>query len=371
MPQVQDINTPSSVTLNDIVQYARSFPELNPILPVAGYNAGEPALSFANDVLQKMLRQGLNWRWNASFVPPFLSNALQQDYVTNLTDIAWLTQGFRIDINNNTNIGNLNPKPLFSVEVTRDMGLTPYQGNSAEVCFIPNRQAVFGTWQANTTYTCPYGLSGAPANPTFQFIDANGNMLFLDTSVMNLNQFVPGYNGSPLPIPVPNPFNSDGSNTGTSGATQPWLPPNSAPGQTVSDGTLTWTVANPNGYALRFNPLPANGGFVWLWWITYQRRAPKYTSLQQTIAPVPDDLASLFRDGFMAKCLQHANSPRGRDAWGEWLLAIEEAVKAGDREQELFDLIPDSGMAGYSLLGPIYPVGPASPFTYGMGFYGW
>ena len=369
-PAVQDLKFPSTITLNDIVNYARSFPELNPILPVGGYNQ-EPALSFANDVFQKILAQGQTWRWNSDFVPMFLSNALQQDYVTNITDMGWLTQAFRIDINNNTNLGNLNPKPLFMCETTRDLGLTPYQGNPAEVSWIPNTQAVFQQWAPNTIYTCGYGLAGAPANPIFQIIDANNNMLFLDTSIMNLNAFVPGWNGVTLPIPVPNPFNSTGAIQGTSGTVAPVLPPGSLPGTTVQDGTLTWTVANPKGQAIRVNPLPAFGGFVWLFFIMYQRRAAKFTTLQQTLAPIPDDLAYLFRDGFIAKCKQHANTKDAGQAFEIWLAQIDQAVRAGDREQRLFSWIPDSGMAGYSLLGPIYPSGPASPYSYGYGFYGW
>jgi len=370
MPTTPNVIQPiSSITLQSVVDYARSFAECNPILPAGGYSY-EPALTFANDVYQKITAQNLNWRWNASYVPPFITNCLQQDYITNLTDIGWLTSGFRIDVNNNTNTLNQAPKPIFLIETNRDMGLTPYQGNPAMVCFIPNSQAVFGTWVANQQYQCGYGLAGAPANPIMQILDANGNMLFLDTSVMNLNAFVPGYSGTNIPIPVPNPFNNTGANFGTSGSVAPLAPPNAPPGTTVSDGDLTWTVANPNGYAIRFNPLPSLGGFVWLMWIAYQRRPIKFTSLQQTLSPIPDDLAYLFREGFVAKCLQHANSPRAVMQNQFWHEQIEQAIRAGEREEQAWSIFPDTSMSGDSVLGPFYPVGPASPFNYGY-YYGY
>ena len=369
MPTLQNLVPPSSITLQSVVDYARSFAEVNPILPAGGYSY-EPALTFANDVLQKILSQGLNWRWNTSYVPLFLTNALQQDYITNLTDIGWLTSGFRVDINNNTNSGNLCPKPLFLMETNRDMGLTPYQGNPGQVCFINNNQCNFGTWSANTVYNCGYGVAGSPETPIQQIVDANSNMLFLDTSVMNLTPNVQGYQGTPIPLPIPNPYNSTGLNYGTSGAVAPLLPPNSAPGTTVQDGTLTWTVANPNGYALRLNPLPPEGGFVWLMWIVYQRRAPRFTSLQQTISPVPDDLAYLFREGFLYKCLAHANSPRADKMNLAWHEQIEQAIRAGEREEQVWDFVPDSGMSGASPMGPWAAVGPANPFNYGYGGYG-
>ena len=357
MPVLPNLVPPSSITLQSVVDYARSFSEVNPILPAGGYSF-EPALTFANDVLQKVLSQGLNWRWNASYVPLFLTNSLQQDYVTNITDIGWLTSAFRIDINNNTNNGNQCPKPLFTLETNRDMGLTPYQGNPGQVCFIPNNQAAFGVWSANTLYPCSYGQPGSPVTPIQQIVDANSNILFLDSSVMKLSFNVPGYNGSPLTLPTPNPY-------GISGSTAPVLPPASAPGTQITDGGVTWTVANPNGYCIRFAPLPPEGGFAWLMWIAYQRRAPRFTSLQQTISPVPDDLAYLFREGFLAKCLQHANSPRAAMQNQMWHEQIEQAIRAGEREEQAWSMYPDGGMTGASVLSPWAVAGPANPFNYG------
>ena len=369
MPSFPGLVPASSITLQSVIDYARSFSECNPILPAGGYSY-EPALTFANDVLQKILSQGLNWRWNAAYVPPFITTPLQQDYITNLTDVGWLTSAFRIDINNNTNTGNLCPKPLFGMEVNRDMGLTPYQGNQSVVCFIPNSQAVFGTWSANTVYNCGYGTSGATATPIQQIVDANYNMLFLDTSIMNLNINVPGYQGTNIPLPVPNPYNSTGANFGTSGSTAPALPPNSPPGTTIQDGTLTWTVANPNGWCFRMNPLPAIGGFVWLMWIAYQRKPPRFVQPSQSLSPIPDDLAYLFREGFLYKCLAHANSPRALNQQQAWHEQIEQAIRAGEREEQAWSIYPDTSMSGDSVLGPFYPVGPASPFNYGY-YYGY
>lgn len=369
MPVLSNLVPSSSITLQQVVNYARSFAEVNPILPAGGYSY-EPALTFANDVLQKILSQGLNWRWNASYVPLFLTNPLQQDYISNLTDIGWMTSGFRIDINNNTNANNQAPKPLFLMETNRDMGITPYQGNPSLVCFIPNNQANFGTWAANTVYNCGYGTSGATATPIAQIVDENGNMLFLDTSIMQLTPNVVGYQGTNIPLPVPNPYNNTGANFGTSGVVAPVLPPGSPPGITVQDGDLTWTVANPNGYCIRFNPIPAIGGFVWLMWIVYQRRAPLFKTLQDTISPVPDDLAYLFREGFLAKCLQHANSPRAEQQLRLWHEQIETAIRAGEREEQAFGIYPDTGMSGGSDLASIFPAGPANPFLYGYGGWG-
>ncbi len=49
---------------------------------------------------------------------------------------------------------------------------------------------------------------------------------------------------------------------------------------------------------------------------------------------------------------------------------IEQAIRAGEREEQAWSMFPDTSMAGDSVLGPFYPVGPASPFNYGY-YYGY
>jgi hypothetical protein len=108
-----------------------------------------------------------------------------------------------------------------------------------------------------------------------------------------------------------------------------------------------------------------------LFWIAYQRRPPRFTTLQQTLSPIPDELAYLFREGFLAKCLQHANSPRAVQQNQMWHEQIEQAIRAGEREEQAWSIVPDTGMAGTSPNGTGWPVGPANPFLYGYaGFYG-
>ncbi len=362
MPVFPNLTPPSSITLQQVVDYARSFPENNPILPAGGYNY-EPALTFANDVLQKILMQGMNWRWNESYVPLFITNCLQQDYVTSLTDIGWLTSAFRIDVNNNTNAGNLSPKPIATLEVSRDLGISPYPSLPVEVCFINNSQAQFGVWTPETVIPCGYGVAAAPATPIQQIVDANSNILFIDSSVLNLSINSPGFNTTPITLPDPNPY-------GTTGTDAPVLPPASKPGTTILDGTVTWTVADPNGYAIRLNPLPGMGGLCWLMQIVYQRKAPRFRTLQDTISPVPDDYSYLFREGFLAKCYDHVSSPKAPGQYAKWHEQIEQALRASTREITEFGMYPDTGMAGGSVIGPSIPIGPSSPYnTYGWGSF--
>ena len=364
MPVFPNLAPPSSVTIQSVVDYCRAVdPACNPILPAGGYNY-EPALTFANDVLQKILFQGMNWRWNTSYIPLFLTNCLQQDYITNVKDIGWFTSGYIIDINNSTNANNQAPKPIRGLEVNRAMGITPFANLPTESCFILNNQANFGVWQPNTAYPCPYGVAAAPATPICQIVDGVGNMLFLDTAQMGLTTNSPGFpNNNSIPPVAPN------SPYGVTGSVAPMLPPNSAPGTQVIDGTVTWTVADPNGYAIRFNPLPGLGGLAWLVWMEYQRKAPKWLTLQSTISPIPDDYAFLFRQGFLAKCLQAAGSKNAQAAYQQWEEQIDAALRASTREISSFGMVPDNSMAGSNNSMGGFPAGPSNPYSSNFQYY--
>lgn len=337
------------------------------MLGTSGYTE-YPALNIANDIFQKMLSQGLNWKWNRAYVNVantglggVLTVALQQDYCTQTTNLGWLEQGWRIDINNSTNNGNLAPKPIFTMESVRDLGQTAYQANPFNVSFLPNSLAQMGVWQPNTAYSCGYGVAQIPIQPIQQFVDANGNILFIDSTVLNLSINSPGFTSTPIVLPSPNPY-------GTSGSVQPVLPAASVAGTTVTDGTVTWTVANPNGYAMRVAPLPAFSGLAWLIIPVYQKKPPILTSLQDSLSPIPDECIYLFRQGFLAGCLQHAKQyEESREAYAQWQEDMMIFLKSGDRERDDSIMYPSEGISGGGSRTP-FPIGAANPFNYGGWF---
>jgi hypothetical protein len=257
----------STIKLQSVVDYARSYPELTPVLGTTGWGS-LPAIEIANDVIARFLREGMPWKWNRAYIPSILTVALQQDYLTQVTDLGWLEGGWRVDINNNTNNGNVAPKPIFTMESVRDLGQTAYQANPFNLSFIPNNLAFLGVWPGpNVAVSTGYGVAQVPIQPIQQFKDANGNLLYIDSTVLGLNITSQGFSSQPIPLPTPNPY-------GITGAIAPVAPPNAAPGTLVTDGTVTWTVANPNAYAIRIAPLPALSGLAWLLIPVYQKKPP-------------------------------------------------------------------------------------------------
>jgi hypothetical protein len=423
----------TTIAVENIITSARAYPELTVVLGTGGWER-EPALTIINDVVQRFLSQSLDWKFNRSNIPAFLTVALQQDYLTNIVDLSWLEQMWRVDINNNTNPNA--PKPIFTMETVRDLAQTAYQGVPFNCSWVPNSLAILGTWQALTAYPSAYGVAQTPFSPLQQFQDVNGNLLFIDSGSMNLSISSPGVPGGTTPITLPpgNPY-------GVSGTVQPFLPPiswasvtsasiaanvityiannNFTPGQNVTvngvrggggvfnvvnqpitsatstqfqvalnnggvsistsmetasaglnviDGTVRWTVANPNGVTVRLAPLPAFSGISWLCMPVYQRKPIIFTSLQQLIYPIPDEYGYLIRQGFIAFCKEYAGTRDSRDAYLKWEEMVMNALRSGDREREDASFYPSEsimgGGTGYWQQLPIGPGWPYSPYPY-------
>jgi hypothetical protein len=345
----------STIKLQQIVDSARAHKELVPVLEAVGWGM-EPAVTIANDVLQKILAQTLNWKWNRAYIPPFLSVALQQDYVSSVTNMGWMEQGWKIDINNNINPNA--PKPIFAMEAVRDMEQTAYQGSPFNISFIPNSLAFMGVWKPNYPIKCGYGVAQTPASFVQQFVDVNGNILFINSAACGITFNSPGFSGTPITLTGYNPY-------GVTGVTQPSASVGATAGTQVPDGSVIWTVADPNGYAMRVAPLPAFSGITWLIVPVYQMKPPIITSLASTIAPVPDELGYLFREGFMAMCYEHVGSRLGPAKYAKWEESIYIALRAGDRERDDAVFYPSESIMGSSWSQNNLPFGPAWPFTGG------
>lgn len=346
----------NSLKLQRIVNFLRTYPDLVPVLGGTSGFTEEPSLTLANDVMQRIFAQGMNWKWNRAYIPPFLTVALQQDYMTQVTNVGWLETVSRVDINNNTNNGNAAKKPEFTLEGVRDVKSRSIQGSPFEISILPNKLAQISTWQPNTAYSCGYGVAQTPITPIQQFMDENGNLLYIDSTVLGLNRESPGFSGTTITLPANSPY-------GVSGSTQPSLPTLSTPGTLVQDGSVIWTVADPDGAAVRVDPVAAISGLCWLMYPVYQQNPPFMSSLQSTIYPIPNDMAYLFRQGLKAYLMEHAGSPKAQATMLGWEETLMTALRAADRELENDIMYPSEGLMetggfyGGAAIGPGWPFG--------------
>lgn len=364
------VNTSSTVKLQTIVNLAKMRSDIEPVLSVSGSSVLLP-LTIATDVMNTIVSQPFPWKWNDIFCPQFVTNSFQQDYAgiypgtgseapsggPSLTNLSWLERGIVVDINNTAQ-----PKPFRLVEVGRQLpqGTGTFWNSATNdplfiVNYFPNTSLYYGTWgDANVgnasfgnnpgpgaVYTNPLGLvngqaQSMPANPITQIQDSNGNFLVVTVY-------------------------------GTCGHTAPSAPANSAAGTIVQDGTTQWTVVDPYGQGFRIQPIPAQTGVVWQFNIWGQALPIRFTSLQQTLFPLPNEFEPNFREMFIAQCYRYSPEKNIRakfqDEWQLALQALENCRKKADRELEENMFSPDRGVMG-GLPGRNRWLGPQWPFSY-------
>jgi hypothetical protein len=311
-------------TIQSVRDWALTFPDVTKVLGNAQSGFSNlAALRCANATLQELLGRPYNWKFNSVNAPVFNTVPYQQDYMSNISDMGWIENCTRVDINNTTT-----PKPIYPMESDRDLQQTSWLNIPTNICWIQNSRAILGTWAALTSF--PSQIPASTPSPIQQIKDPNGNLQIVTTN-------------------------------GTTGASSPsWPAASAAAGTTTSDGSVVWTVVDPNAIAFRVSALPPQSGITWSVQPIYQKKSPFLTALSSTWAPFDDSYEYVYSQGFLAHAKRFAGSP---DALAEYELFeanIQKALVSGDREKQEFGMYP-----GKSLMHrgrSIYPGSSAYPF---------
>jgi hypothetical protein len=320
----------STVRLIDVVDFVQNSPELEAVLPIAGYST-KRVYQTANKVMSAMLSSTYKWPWNRGGGSGlFYTNSWQQDYPQNLLDAAFLQDSTILDINN-TSI----PRPIFPVEAVQNIPVVSQQyGRCAQASLLTNRNMQYATWgatgvghgnqnpHAGQVVVDPLGLGTAPNNPLLAVRDPNGNL-------WKLSRY--GTLGDSEPT-WPNPVAFPTYQKPTIAAT------------TIDDGTAQWTALNPEGIGIRLSPLPPQTGRTYEFWPVYQMRPVPFTSMQQTLGSVPDDYSQFFIDGVIAVLWSMHPDTKLRakhaDAITLWEKSLSDAKRAGDRNRDAAIMYP-------------------------------
>lgn len=341
----------STRTVQSVVDYARTFPDIAPVIDASGFQ-NVLALRKANQVMADLLAEPFNWKFNSFNVTPFYTISWQQDYaIPGLTTLSWIERADIVDINNTQY-----PQPTWPVERRRELPIMfsqfGYPAQPGQICWLPNSRLRYATWggpltpqpgqiggpmnpQPGQTLINPLGQTTTPVNPWVQVKDPNGNLQVITTY-------------------------------GVIGNTQPtWPAANSPAGTNTADGTCVWTVVDPVGQGFRLAPLPPQSGVVFQMNVVGQARPIPLTTLQQNIEPIPDDCAVHFERGFIAGCYEHHPDPVKQGTWirryTQWKESIMEMLKSKDREGDAYGFYPDRNVLDD---GISQPPGPAWPFGY-------
>src|SRR4051812_13064567 len=71
----------STITGQNVIDYARANTKLIPLVNVGGLNANEPGLSFINEVMQEILAAPFNWKFNRKEMTMLVLQQFKQDYL--------------------------------------------------------------------------------------------------------------------------------------------------------------------------------------------------------------------------------------------------------------------------------------------------
>lgn len=310
----------STLTPQILVDYARLFPWTTAAIGVAGYSS-EPAVSFTDDIVKKIMAKANPWKWNMIPAPPIYTQPYQQDYPTQISQNAmgWLHNCTMIDINNSSS------QPPFQPPINCVQNLLPTsgQGYPSKICWLINKMAITGQWPgANVSYVNPLvSAGGGPSNnPLTAITDINGNIQVVSTY---------GVTGNTMPT---------------------WPAADASPGTVTQDGPVDtgvqWTLIDPNGVTFRLDRLATFNSQVWQILPIYQHKPPNIVALKQTVAPIPDDLSYLVKQGFLAYCYKQVDSNKFKDEFAQWMQDIQEAMGASDREYQEFGFAPSQGITG-------------------------
>ena len=315
------MSQPSTLTAQQLIDYARLFSWTTPAIGVAGYSQ-EPAVSFLDDIVKKILNKANPWKWNTVVAPVFYTQPFQQDYPTQISqgNMGWIENCTMIDINNFTSQPPVQP-PVKAVARLQPTSKCGYPG---KISWVINSAAITGSWPGpNTPYISPLvSQGGGPNNnPLTAITDPNGNIQVVTTY---------GVTGSVMPT---------------------WPAALATPGTITQDGTVQWTLIDPNGIAWRLDALATFNSNVWEMCPIYQNKPPNIVSLKQTISPIPDDLSYLVKEGFLAYCYKQVDNNKFQQEFTQWMQNIQEALGASDREDQEYGFAPSQGLANPGMGG--------------------
>jgi hypothetical protein len=314
----------STIKLKQVLDTLTASGVPNPREGPSGYG-DQMALDKATQVMADIACERFNWKWNRADAKPFLTNSWQQDY-PQLAQANGII-GWGEDCSATAILNTTYPKPVRSISWRR--GLSRVSASNGwwpgNLCWMYNKELFIGFWPGPGAVYAPLTVSPQPQNPLMSMTDANGNILI-----------VTGF--------------------GTTGATAPALPAGTAEGKTVTDGSVVWTCVSPTSQGFRIDRLPPATGPALLIEPSYQIDPPIFTSYGQTLAPIPDSFSRFFYRGLESELMLASTDPammkRGQMAKADWMNALREAMKQGDRETNVYGLVNarpvvESGWGGW------------------------
>jgi hypothetical protein len=324
----------STITVQQVVNYASQHTELMPLISVGGYT-NEPALSIANDVLSELLGQPFPWKFNRKAAPVLVTQQWKQDY--KFAGASAFTQ------NGGAAIGlasaNAITESSFTVTVNT---IEPHNFNVGDTVFMTGNtvaayNSTFSSTPSGSAWTGGWTITATPTTTSFRFTHATSGLAnsgapgitdlgWLESATMvNMNDTSAAqYVWFLQAVRMLEPSNRQ------------FLPDRVA--SIADDGAGTLTIR------LQYLPGPQPLGVS----LIYQQRPTLITTLSSTWAPFPDEFAYVYRQLFLAHAYRFANSGRADVEYQKAMAGIAKALGTNDREQSDEYITPEGSLGGTS-----------------------
>jgi hypothetical protein len=323
---------PSTKTINDVAKVAELYNKLQPLLSV-GQITGEPTLSIANDVLQEIIFSS-NWKWNRNEMTMFVTQQYKQDYlfagatafvIPNSTNaIAPNCGGVGIDLASNNAITESGTTVTVNCLETHpfQVGQTAYiigTGSAYDSNYTVNSDGTFsGGWTITAVSSTSFqfthtssGLaaSGAPGITDFGWLESGSVKYIQDNAQPQRIQYATVVRTLPL-------------------YSGPDIPNKFAVMKDFGTGVLK----------IRCYPLPTN--YIVGVNLDYQQKVSLITDITQTWAPIPDELAVVYSQGFLANAFRFVDKATYQQEYQKFQLLLQKAKAEQDFEQSSTGVSP-------------------------------
>jgi hypothetical protein len=331
----------STISLSDVVRYARQHGELAPLTQVGG-TIQQPALDLCNDVLLDILTSPNDWRWNQAEMTILVTCANKQDYLFAgasafvLSGLSGLTSGAAISMdgitvaNNTVTVSTMEPHRFKIGNTVYLVGNVMTTGDSSAYNSIYFDDGIQSGWLNGWVITAvsPTSFSFA-AVPGQNNADAGGapgitDFGWLASAFLRQmdNHASPQYGYQITAVKDVQPTAQVGDPEKVSIYTD------------YGDGTIK----------VRFSFVPSSTS--WGCFMIYQKRAPLKVSLSQMWEPIPDNFIHLCRQGIVYRMYRYLNkTAQANIEYQKFQADVAKAQRFDDNEESDVHIIPESFQA--------------------------
>lgn len=320
-------------TIQQTVNYCTTLAELMPLSGVGGY-VNEPALTLANNTLQKLLAQPYAWKFNRVEPAVLVPRPYHQDMLWAGAS-AWTAEDGGIGIQLASASGITQSSFTVTVTTLEDhpfvTGRTVYMTGNGVAAY----NSTFTQGPTSSGWSGGWTIASTPTARTFTFVHASsglgtsGASGITDFGWLESASFTDTRDTASTPYVFPMRAVRN-------------IAPSSDAG--VMKKVCAWNTSTAGVLKVRFYPYP--GLVPYAVALVYQAKAPLKTALTNTWSPFPDEYGFVYQQEFVAQAYDYIDSRKAPSAAVKAKEAAMLALGHDDSEDADESISPEEGLMG-------------------------